>query len=271
MKTVLITGAAGGIGEALCRYFEERDFKVLAHARSEAKAKSVTDGTQRVPVWGDLTRADDIKKIAKMARGVGPLDLLVHNAGMLSTDKTPGPNGVGINAEVNVIAPAKLTRELAPHLAKSDDPMVVIVSSTAANMARTCDYTVLEKPDGSGLFGHYALSKSAANALVLSLAEAFPKLTVLSTEPGFVKTGMTAGNDHMPLPMKLLANVIASSPEKAAHRCFDHILDERPESGSVVQSGKAVDSARKLWSSETALKALDALLAKADSALLKKS
>ena len=270
MKTVLITGASGGIGEALCSYFEKRDFRILAHARREEQAMGLCADTSRVPIWGDLTVASDIASIGKQVRAAGALDMLVHNAGILTTDQKLGPNGLGIQAEVNVVAPAKLTRELAPHLAKSDDPMVVVVSSTAANFARSTDYTVLENPDGSSLFGHYALSKSAANALVLKMADAFPDLRVLATEPGFVKTKMTATNDHMPLPMRLLATVVSSSPEKAATRCFEHIMDERLQSGSVVQGGKVVNSDKRTWSKEAAMSALEKLLAKADAALLKK-
>lgn len=262
MKTVLITGASGGIGEALCDYFEERQYSIIAHARDEKKARGVTDGTNRSPVWGDLTVAEEVDALAEQVKALGKVDLLVHNAGILSTSKEKGPNGLGIQAEVNVVAPARLTQALADVMG-DDDPTVVIVSSTAANFALSSDYTKIIEPNGSSLFGDYALSKAAANALTLELARAFPNLRVLSTEPGFVKTKMTHTNEHMPAPMRFMAKFASSTPEKAAHRCFDHILKTVPPSGCVVQAGKNVNSEKKSWGKAEAFESLKKLLAKA--------
>ncbi|MFD0917747.1 SDR family NAD(P)-dependent oxidoreductase [Pseudahrensia aquimaris] len=262
MKKVLITGASGGIGEAMCRYFEQRGYSIIAHARDEAKARAVTNGTERVAVWGDLTKAEEVDALAGQVGKAGPVDLLVHNAGILSTDKTLGANGLGIQAEVNVVAPARLTKALAGHMS-SDDPTVVIVSSTAANFARSNDYTKIIEPNGSSLFGDYALSKAAANALTIELARVFEGMRILSTEPGFVKTKMTHTNSHMPAPLRFLAKFASSTPDKAAHRCFDHILATTPDSGIVVQAGKNIDSAKRSWGKEEAFDSLRKLLAKA--------
>ncbi len=268
MKTVLITGASGGIGRALCEYFEERNHRVIAHARTEDQARALCEGTDRMPVWGDLTVKSEVRALVDDVKSAGPLDVLVHNAGILSTSKETGPNDVGIQAEVNVIAPARLTRALVPHMAKSDDPVVVVISSAAANLARSNNYLALKDPNGSSLFGHYALSKAAANALVLAMAKTYPKVRFVSTEPGLVKTKMTVTNDHMPTIMRFAAKMASASPEAAAHRCFDHIMDHRLDSGSVVQNGKVINSERKSWGKQAARDALDALLAKADAALL---
>ena len=262
-KSVLITGASGGIGKALCDYFSDRGYRVLAHARREDQAYKLTAETPLVPVWGDLTQPDQVAALAEQVKAAGPLDLLVHNAGILTTSTEPGPAGLGIQAEVNVVAPARLTEALADHMAQSDDPQVVLVTSSAANFARSSDYSKLATPDGSSLFGHYALSKCAANTLALQLAETFPQLKVFATEPGFVKTKMTATNSSMPTPMRWAANLIAATPKQAAHRCFDFLLDEKPASGSVIQSGKVVKSDGKKWSTQQAFDSLKGLLSRA--------
>jgi len=261
-KRVLITGAAGGIGEASCRYFEERDYTVICHARREDQARRLA-GNHRIPVFGDLTKPDETESLADQVKQAGALDLLVHNAGILSTSTQKGHNGLGIQAEVNVLAPLRLTEALADHMIESsDDPAIIVVSSTAANFHSGSGYDEIAEPNGSSLFGHYAVSKSAANALVMAMAKRWPLIRNYSTEPGFVKTNMTAGNSSMPTPMRWMANIIASTPEKAAHRCFDFILDENPPSGSVIQGKKAVDSSKKKWSLESARESLDLLLAK---------
>jgi len=262
-KRVLITGAAGGIGEASCRYFEERGYTVICHARREDQARKLAGNHARVPVFGDLTKPDEVGALSDQVKKAGALDMLVHNAGILSTSKQKGPSGIGIQAEVNVLAPLRLTEALVDHMKEtSEKPVAVVVSSSAANFPRNSNYDKMVEPNGSSLFDHYALSKSAANALVLAMAKRWPELRFYSTEPGFVKTKMTAGNSSMPLPMRWLANIIGAKPENAAHRCFDFILDENPPSGSVVQAGKIVDSSKKKWALGNSREGLDLLLAK---------
>jgi hypothetical protein len=94
------------------------------------------------------------------------------------------------------------------------------------------------------LFGQYALSKSAANAVVVKMAKQWPDVFFASTEPGFVKTKMTAGNPSKPFVMSKLAGLIGASPKAAAKRCFDFLLETNQTSGVVVH-GRSVQSATK--------------------------
>lgn len=262
-QSALITGASGGIGQALCRYFEARGWTVLAHARGKDKAMAVCEGTARVPIWGDLAKPDEVAAIAEQTKDFGAIGMLVNNAGVLTKSNEKTPSGVGLHAAVNVAAPLQLTQVLMPQLMACDNPTVVVVTSTAANLTRSNRYSDLAEPDGSSLFGHYALSKSAANALVLAMAQAYPDLRVIATEPGFVKTKMTVGNASMPSIMGLAARFVGKSPSQAAHRCFDRIFDARLPTGTVLQAGKAVNSSAKPWSSKTAMDELRDLLGKA--------
>lgn len=257
-KTALVTGAAGGIGAALCRNLADRGYRVLAQARSKEKAESVGDYTA---VWGDLTQDADVEAIARQVGGHGGADLVVHNAGVLSKDRRVGPHGLGIQGEVNVLAPYALTRALDHAGALREGATVLVNSSSAAGFARSTNYETLFKPDGSSLFGQYALSKAAANALVVQMARALPMLKIVSVEPGFVKTDMTAGNADMPAPMRWLAPLVGSGPDKAARRVLDHVLANDVRSGAVVQGTKVFEDQK--WESETAQASIAALLARA--------
>ncbi|EFL90679.1 SDR family oxidoreductase [Ahrensia sp. R2A130] len=260
-KRVLITGAAGGIGLALIEYLEDKGFYALVHVRDRARAEKLVGNYGRTAVWGDLTKPDEIQALAEQAIAAGPLDWIIHNAGILTTSTAKGGHGVGLHGEVNVIAPMVLTRALASHMAKtSSDPVVTVVSSSAANMARAHDYASLAEPDGSSLFGHYAVSKAAANAAVVRLAEEFSALRIYSTEPGFVKTDMTAGNSHMPSTLRWASKIIASTPERAARRCFAYLLENNPPTGSVIQKGKVFKDAKAVWRSAEGQGNLSALL-----------
>ncbi|MBN8216555.1 MAG: SDR family oxidoreductase [Spirochaetes bacterium] len=83
-KTILVTGATGGIGRATCLAFAARGARVLAHYRSDEKAaKSLVKamgrfGKGHAALFADLARPDSI---AELFKGIGKLDVLVNNAG----------------------------------------------------------------------------------------------------------------------------------------------------------------------------------------------
>ena len=258
-RAALVTGAAGGIGVALCRNLAERGTRVLAHARSKEKAEVVGNGT--IAVWGDVTRDDDVEAIARQVVGHGGVDLVVHNAGVLTRDRRKGPHGLGIQGEVNVLAPWTLTVALDRAGALHEGATVLVNTSGAANLARGHDYEALAEPDGSSLFGHYALSKAAANALTAHLAAEFPRYTFAAVEPGFVRTDMTAANPGMPWLLGKLAPLFGAMPEKAAARVLDRALAGDFASGAVIQNGKVVSGAK--WSGPGQLAAIRRFLLKA--------
>ena len=261
MRKALVTGANGGIGGALVEKLAREGYKVMVHARTEEKARAAAKGVHQ-PVWGDLAKPNEVQAlVSQVQANTSKLDMLVHNAGVLSKSKEKGGHGLGLQGEVNVLAPAILTQALAPTLRKGTDPMVVIMSSGIVNMARSNDYEKLAEPDGSSLFGHYGLSKSAANRLTLDLAESHPELTVVSVEPGFVKSDMTIGNDSMPWIMGKLAPFFGATPEKAADRALDPILNGGVASGTVMQGTRKVESGS--WTRDGAKENLRKLLWKA--------
>ena len=82
-KTVAITGAAGGIGQWLCRFFGSEGATIAALDRSN-KVKSLADalgkdGIKALPAVADIASADQVK--AAFAR-FGDVHLLINNAGV---------------------------------------------------------------------------------------------------------------------------------------------------------------------------------------------
>ncbi|MEL6737282.1 MAG: SDR family NAD(P)-dependent oxidoreductase, partial [Pseudomonadota bacterium] len=65
-KTALVTGAGGGIGQALMELLEAHGYRVIAHARTEQKASAAAGG--RGHVYADLT---DPAEIAGLEDQVG--------------------------------------------------------------------------------------------------------------------------------------------------------------------------------------------------------
>src|SRR4026208_875400 len=85
-KVVAITGAAGGIGQALCRYFAEEGATIAALDKSEEVELFATDltktGRKAAPYVVDVgDRAAVEKSLAAITRDLGSVDILVNNAG----------------------------------------------------------------------------------------------------------------------------------------------------------------------------------------------
>ena len=85
-KVVAITGAAGGIGQALCRHFAGEGASIAAFDKSEAvtalAATLKAGGTKAEAAVVDIADAEGVSAaFAKLAAALGPVDILVNNAG----------------------------------------------------------------------------------------------------------------------------------------------------------------------------------------------
>jgi 3-oxoacyl-[acyl-carrier protein] reductase len=93
-KTVLITGASGGIGSALAGKFAEEGARLVLHYRSnrahvEKLVKELTS-TDALVVRADLTREAEVKRLFAAARKrFGRVDVLIANAGSWETRDIP--------------------------------------------------------------------------------------------------------------------------------------------------------------------------------------
>lgn len=85
-KSVLLTGASGGIGQVLAVALAEAGATIGVHGRDEARIQKTCDlveaaGGQAVPLTGDLSRVDDCHDLVTRANeGLGRLDILINCA-----------------------------------------------------------------------------------------------------------------------------------------------------------------------------------------------
>jgi len=83
MQTALITGAAGGIGRELARQLAERGTKVIAVCRKQSA--ELSELPVRVEAGIDIATDAGCAALAARVAGI-PLDLVIHNAGVLSQE-----------------------------------------------------------------------------------------------------------------------------------------------------------------------------------------
>jgi len=138
-KTVLITGATSGIGLAGAEELGRRGWRVLVHARSEARGQGALDALKRaVPkgefevVTGDLSSLRSVADLARQVAAKAPvLDALWNNAGGLQTEEKASVDGVELQMAVNHLATFALTARLLPLLKAAPSARVVATSSGA--------------------------------------------------------------------------------------------------------------------------------------------
>ena len=136
-RTVLITGAASGLGLAAAVGFARLGATVHALARDERRADAaVARIVQAVPGADVLAQACDLANLGQV-RWFGErfdaaqarLDVLVNNAGTMPTARTRSPDGHELTFATHVLAPLALTTVLAGPLTRGAPSRVINVSS----------------------------------------------------------------------------------------------------------------------------------------------
>jgi len=94
-KTVLITGAAGGIGRELARYFGDRGARIAALDKSPAVNDFVAEltdaGVTAAAAVADIASNAEVEgALAELRAHVGPIDVLINNAGFSEASTLEG-------------------------------------------------------------------------------------------------------------------------------------------------------------------------------------
>jgi hypothetical protein len=137
-RTVIVTGASSGIGEATARAFGRAgDRVVLAARRLDRLQRLAAEIPDSVAVQADLTRHEDIARLVEttVAR-LGGIDVLVNNAGLGRYDWLERIPEEDILAEVsvNLTAPILLARAVLPAMQARRRGVIINVASVAAKI-----------------------------------------------------------------------------------------------------------------------------------------
>lgn len=176
MANYLITGAAGGMGSALCLQLTREGHTVWGIDR---RPPAVSEGWHFIPA--DITRSEDIASaLARLRSEAGHLDGIIHAAGLYDLNslvEMPEEDFVN-DFNVNLFGMFRVNRAFLPLLKKGS--RIVIISSELAPL-HPLPFT-----------GIYAVTKTAvdqyASALRMELQLLGHKVIVI--RPGAVKTSM---------------------------------------------------------------------------------
>lgn len=137
IKTVLVTGATGGIGLATAKDLAGRGYTVILHGRNEEKlAAALAAIREESPeadletVVADLSKLVEIRRMAAEVRQLAPsLDVLVNNAGVWNSKQELTAEGIEKTFAVNHLGYFLLSHLLLPSLYAAPDSRIVCVAS----------------------------------------------------------------------------------------------------------------------------------------------
>ena len=197
MSHVLVTGASGGIGGAICAALAARGATVLLHYQSDGAAaetaRRALPGEGHTLLQADLADPAAIERLWREADARYPIDALVNNAGIfpnhppLATDYADWTAAWQRTLALNLTGAAHLSYCAARAMAERSGGRIVSVSSRGAFR-------------GEPAAPAYAASKAGLNAFSQSLAKALaPKgVHVFVVAPGWVSTARVAAATRDP-------------------------------------------------------------------------
>ncbi len=192
-RIALITGASGGIGQALARRLAAGGavlglgFGVHGQAAEALAAEITAAGGRAIAIGADLRRPEAPGELVRaVADTLGQVDVLVSNAGLSRVQSLEDITAAGFDEmlAVNLRAPFLLSQAVVPPMRERAFGRILFISSVAA-------FT-------GGIVGpHYAASKAGLHGLTHFLASrlAASGVTVNALAPALVTdTGMLPGH-----------------------------------------------------------------------------
>jgi 3-oxoacyl-[acyl-carrier protein] reductase len=198
-KTAVVTGAAGTMGRAVVKALAADGLRVVGLDVRPAKGCLVCD-------------ISDPMAVAKAMRGIGRVDVLVNNAGILSNSKSEAtsPEEWRRVLAANLDGAFYLSRQVIPGMKKRRWGRIVNTCSLAA------------KTGGLTAGTAYATSKGALTSLTFSLARELAPfgVTVNGISPAYVRTPMVTKQLNAAQRRSVLAQIPVGrfcEPEEFAH------------------------------------------------------
>lgn len=199
-RVALVTGGTRGIGAAISRGLKARGYKVAANYGGNDEAANAFKSETGIPVYrfdvGDLASCEE--GIRRIEAEVGPVDVLVNNAGITRDDLIMRMSREDWRdvLETNLFGAFWMTKAVTRPMLKARSGRIVNITSVSGQAGQTgqANYSAAK----AGLIG---LTKATAREL------ASRGITVNAVAPGFVLTELTGD-----LPDALKEEITSRTP-----------------------------------------------------------
>ncbi len=203
-RTVLVTGATGGLGTAMCKKLHQEGFKVVGNYHTKEKADNwiqqmKSEGFEIKLFYGDVSDFDSAgDMIKKIEAEVGTVDTLVNNAGITRDGRLINMKKddwyAVINTNLNSVY--NCTKHVIQGMIDRNFGRIINISSVNGQR---------------GQFGqtNYSAAKAGMHGFTKSLAMEVAKygVTVNTISPGYIGTDMV-----MAVPEKVRNQIVAQIP-----------------------------------------------------------
>lgn len=262
-RTAVVTGCNSGIGMETCRVLALRGAKVVGLARTLAKAEAALR-PMRGSTLGmacELSDPASVRQAVNALRDVGPLHILIANAGIMALPKLQQSHGYELQFFTNHMGHFILVTGLLDQLA--EDCRVVMVSSDAHHRApkEGIQFDNLSGEKGYAPWAAYGQSKLANLLFAKELAVRFAgsDRTANAVHPGVIATQLGRSMPSLlQLGMNLLSPLLLKSvPQGAATQVY---VATHPQAAGVSgefwkdcavakpsRAARDPEMARRLW------------------------
>jgi NAD(P)-dependent dehydrogenase (short-subunit alcohol dehydrogenase family) len=253
-KTIVVTGGNAGIGYFVSEQLAGAGARVILASRSRQKADAAAASIRaRVPgaqpefVALDLSSLGSIREAAEKIRKLGPIDVLINNAGATAgqNKRVLTEDGLELVVGSNAFGPYALTALVFPALTKTG--RVVSLGSMATRIVKLDPLNLQSEHGKYNFFRAYAYSKHAMHAFALELQR---KLTAsgstvesLLAHPGSAVDLLSARrpgiNDHYK-PLDFLSAIISQGKDRGAWPIVRAAADPEAKGGEFYGPRRSV-------------------------------
>lgn len=273
-KHIVITGGTSGVGLETARLMVAAGGDVFIVGsdpekgnRAERALKETAGADGHATFLGaDLASLEEVRGLAEtIGQRVDRVDVLINNAGIITTERVQTVDGFERTFAVNYLAPFALTNALLP-LLRASAPSRVLSLTAAVEPIGRLPFKDLQREHHFGGLRAYSQSKKALAMYTLELArrerDSGSGVNANVIDPFLVRTDLTSAKD-VPLLFKL-ARPLMIRPARAARWVARAALDEKLSrtTGRHFMLGHRVPSppgsrsrsrASRLWDASTDL------------------
>lgn len=248
-KLAIITGADGGMGTEITRAVAQAGYHIIMFCYTLFKGEErknqliLETGNEDIEVRQiDLSSMASVTNVADDLLGRGKhIDLLMNNAGTMSTGLMTTEDGLEYTVAVNYVAPFLLTLKLLPLMGKGTR-IVNMISCTYSIGQLTSEFFTRGKSGSFWRIPVYSNTKLALWLFTRELSERLKEdgIAVNAADPGIVSTNIIRMDMWFDPLTDLLFRPCIRTPRQGASTAISLLLDDRWEgvTGQMFASGK---------------------------------
>lgn len=248
---IVITGTTSGIGAATAYALARQGHQLWLLNRNATKSalqfdllKSHFPEAELQMVNCDLSVMTSVNQALAVLHKIGPIDLLINNAGGLTPNRQLSDDGLEMQFHMNHLGHFQLTIGLMPQLLAAKAKVINV--SSEAHRASRLNLQELQLETGWSSFGAYANAKLCNILFTRALHQRYHQegLKAYALHPGVVNTGFGNGLGIFKWIWFLMRPFLISPEKGAETTLFLANVQQSAQAGAYFKNCKAIKASR---------------------------